>query len=592
MNKGLYIHPKLISEAKNYREFITLCRESGINQILLIAWLWGHFTVKTSTLKKIKNRLEEDRFVVVANIMPFGHPGKAVSPNESFIDRHLPSKWTCRVDAQGEQIYYCACINEVSIEDNLEALQKIVNLGFTRIFYDDDTRLSGYTNSQALISGGCYCRDCLKRFSSYYRKSVSRKNLVKSLSDDPRGELTLAWIKFRKETINGFLSQVTRIYPSISFGVMFTWMAEDRSAIDVQEICRILGDKGFVRVGEYMYSNGYYSLPSMQAASFMSIQYHLSQCNLPAYGENTVFPPLSLDKNYLVKKILIDYALGIENNLIYLQPWTMHADYLKYLGMNKSKIEDIQKKIPRISPFYPIQITRQSASRSFGTRFPSPLFLLANLPAGLVGKLVNPAESLICIFEYESLSYTIDDLRGLKNKGAKFFIDITALKLREKDKSWLDFFSVTFNEKKNQWIVNGRKMGTDIWITSKKDIVFLGDMWSTFEPVRNIPYWDVYAEKEVSKHEKIPEAVLNSLCSAVEEVEINFPRIRGAYGVAPVWYRSQNFNVLALINLEKRVKHLNIDYNKVKRNIVLSEDEVKVITLGKAKNKTRKGVRR
>ena len=136
-------------------------KECGVETIWLDGYFYGHYEADDETMLAAKRRLEDEGFDVNAISVPVGHPGNSLNPEDDTLELEIPKTWRYRMEPDCKPHFFCACIEDVMVEDNGRAAEKYAQMGFRKLFFDDDLRM-GECGREI---GGCFCPACMKEFN-------------------------------------------------------------------------------------------------------------------------------------------------------------------------------------------------------------------------------------------------------------------------------------------------------------------------------------------------------------------------------------------------------------------------------------------
>jgi len=319
-------------------------KEAGVETLWLHGYFFGHYTATLEQLAEAKQVLEDLGFAVNIISVPAGHPTFSAGAN------NIPATWKNRVNVDGTPVYGCPCINDTMIEDNRLAAVKFAQLGFEKIFYDDDLRLG---NVDGQIQG-CFCDDCIAGFNAQNSLSVTRKKLQRAIASYERSRkfhdwcaaqldsaggvwakllnavlvplekavskceqkckshmLCESWMDYTCGKVLKFLQAVT--VPGVTNGLMIMRDGDRRHGIDIPLLRREMPDL-FFRVGEEYFVDAAFNTPEGKAALAKSIRGHLALVGDPAlcYSETAMIECRLSPANF-VEKMKIEIGLGLRN---------------------------------------------------------------------------------------------------------------------------------------------------------------------------------------------------------------------------------------------------------------------------------------
>ena len=160
---------------------------ANVTLIWLSGWFFGHYESSLDELALAKAYLENRGFEAQIINLAFGHGSNCVSPMDPNFSLELGEGWENRVDIDGNKLVNNPCVNDKMIADTRRAALNFKNLGFTKIMYDDDTRL-GHWNKNIQ---GCYCDRCMREFSKRIGRTITREEMKTA-----NAELNEKWMDF------------------------------------------------------------------------------------------------------------------------------------------------------------------------------------------------------------------------------------------------------------------------------------------------------------------------------------------------------------------------------------------------------------
>ncbi len=311
---------------RDYLRSLTLQKKAGVSVLWLEIYMAGRYLAEKREIVEARKKLEELGFEVNAILLPVGHPGNALNPEEA-LDLSLPEHWSYRVNEAGEKDYFCACVDDTVIRENRMVVEFCRDAGFQKLFFDDDLRMGNHGEQVR----GCYCENCLKEFGLLSGGVYSREEIVKACSE--KTELSELWIAYNCSKITRFMSETA--VEGIQTGIMVMHNGGRYHGIDIPAIQRAVPDCLF-RVGELHFDDISFERDPGHYSELSSMKRHLSLVGDPerCYSESTVFPPRALSPQNLVKKVEMAIGLGIRNIFLMSGSWVMTEPYWKTLEGN------------------------------------------------------------------------------------------------------------------------------------------------------------------------------------------------------------------------------------------------------------------
>lgn len=313
--------PALVLHDPDFGHKLDLMRKAGLTSGGSTVWLTGYFYGRwESTPEEIfaaKTRLESEGFRVEALSIPLGHGSQALDPSKP-PEVETGEGWRPRVDAQGNPWPNTSCPRHGKVlADSRAAAEILHEIGFTRVFYDDDLRVGSWGPAIQ----GCFCEDCLaafrRKFPAYgdYSRAAIPGGLEAGDAD-----LTEAWETFQSNSILQFLEKATPegLIPC----PMIMHNGDRRHGLDVRRIAERF-PSAYIRVGEGHFSDDSFLHPDGKTALTTSIRRHLWQIgsNRNAFSETTTYPIGALSPENMVEKIRLEIDCGLRH--IFLMSGTL-----------------------------------------------------------------------------------------------------------------------------------------------------------------------------------------------------------------------------------------------------------------------------
>ncbi len=233
---------------EGYNHSLALMKEAGVSVFWLLIYNAGRYFAEKDEIIKAKGILESKGFEVNAITVPVGHPGNALNPEE-VLDLSIPKTWTYRVNAEGENVYFCSCINNTLIEDNKKVVEFCKDAGFKKLFIDDDLRMANFGDEVC----GCLCAACVNEFSKLQGKEFTREEIVNAYKE--KGEIFEKWTDFNCSKITGFMKETA--IEGIQTGTMLMIEGTREHGLDVKAIKQAVPNCLF-RVGEWHFDDEYF----------------------------------------------------------------------------------------------------------------------------------------------------------------------------------------------------------------------------------------------------------------------------------------------------------------------------------------------
>lgn len=307
----LHLHYDFLTEyVLNDPEFFTkkvpYMKAAGVRTVWLDNYIYGAWQNSLEDARRAKAMLEAEGFEVQAICVPLGHGSNALNGDEA--DPTLPVEWQNRVGADGLRQGTTTCIDDVVIHQYREAVAIHKELGFTKLFYDDDLRMGSWGSHLQ----GCYCDRCLTRFYKKYPQfdGMSRADIVRL--GVPGSVVREAWETIQCDAILRFLDETTP--EGLTPGIMVMHNGDRRHGIDIPRIKEAF-PKALFRVGECQFSDASFLHPMGRPALERSVRKHLALIGSVenAFSETTTYPVGALSPANFVEKICWEIRCGLRN---------------------------------------------------------------------------------------------------------------------------------------------------------------------------------------------------------------------------------------------------------------------------------------
>ena len=281
-------------------------KAAGVKTVWLDNYIYGAWQNTPEDAARAKAMLEAEGFEVQAICVPLGHGSNALNGDEA--DPTLPAEWHNRVDANGNRQGTTTCVDETVLENYRQALRIHKEIGFTKIFHDDDLRMGMWGPHLQ----GCYCDRCLKRFYQQYPQfdGMSRADIIRL--GTPGSEVRDAWETIQCESVIRFLTETTP--RGMTPGIMVMHNGDRRHGLDILGIKKAFPNALF-RVGESHFADWNFLEPLGRPALERSIRKHLALIGSVenAFSETTTYPVGALSPANFVEKIRWEISCGLRN---------------------------------------------------------------------------------------------------------------------------------------------------------------------------------------------------------------------------------------------------------------------------------------
>lgn len=351
MENKLHIHydfePRAILQAPDAERRIALMKQAGVETVWLDAYAYGTHLATDRELMDAKCLLEQHGFEVQVLTIPVGHGSNALLGDGG--DPGIPPAWQSRINAAGQPVALASCMRcERMLQDSRNVAQKYYEMGFTKIFFDDDLRVGPW--GPALQ--GCCCPDCMQAFYGKYPQYAhltAPEIFAKATEGD---DLWNAWSDVQCDAVLNFLEQT--VPDGMTPGVMVMHNGERRHGIDIVRIKRRFPHALF-RVGEGHFEDAGFTHPRAADAIAHSIRTHLCAIgsNENAFSESTVYPENALSPENLVQKLRLEISCGLRNLFLMSGLFFLGEPYWQAIANARPELEALAKRTPTEIPSAP-----------------------------------------------------------------------------------------------------------------------------------------------------------------------------------------------------------------------------------------------
>nr|MDO8110926.1 hypothetical protein [Candidatus Sigynarchaeota archaeon] len=340
---------KLVLDPARSGRILNMLKDAGVAKVWLRGYFFGHFDASpVEQLADARELLERNGFETGAVSIPVGHPGRS-DPDDPAFDMRIPPHWRYRMDRHGNPVYSCADIEPKMIADNVAAMKRLGELGFTAVFLDDDARAGNHGPELQ----GCFCDACIGEFNDTYHHDATRGALSAAIERRERAPVLTDWCRFISSKVTGFVKALS--LTGIELGIMVMHRGDERHGIHIPDWN---GYAKHLRVGEEHFNDRSFDPPRGKASEIASMQLHIAQMGFARiYSETTAYPARALSAENWVCKVKLAIAFGIPEIFLMGGMWIIDEDYWKKLGVALPKLRAIAGIIgdiihPRVAPVH------------------------------------------------------------------------------------------------------------------------------------------------------------------------------------------------------------------------------------------------
>ncbi|MBQ9150719.1 MAG: hypothetical protein IJX72_00605 [Clostridia bacterium] len=329
----------VINDPEFFTKKVPFMKAAGVRTVWLDNYVYGEWQNSLEDARRAKAMLEAEGFEVQAICVPLGHGSNALNGDEA--DPTLPETWQNRVDYNGNRQGTTTCVDDAVIAHYREAVRIHRELGFTKLFYDDDLRMGSWGPHLQ----GCYCDRCLDRFYKKYPQfdGMSRADIVRL--GVPGSEVREAWETIQCDAVLRFLDETTP--EGLTPGIMVMHNGDRRHGLDIPRIKEHFPNALF-RVGEGHFDDGCFNHPACRPSIETCIKKHLSLIGSVenAFSETTTYPVGALSPENWVEKMRWEISCGLRNLYLMSGNVFLTDPYWEALIAARSELEELAAATP------------------------------------------------------------------------------------------------------------------------------------------------------------------------------------------------------------------------------------------------------
>ncbi len=310
----------------------------GVETIYVFGYFYGKYESAPEEIATARIVLENEGFNTGVINIPCGHGGNALNPDDPTIDLTIGKGWHMRYNSIGNPCPTTTCIDEVMINDSRKANEELYQMGYRRLFNDDDLRLGFWGSNMQ----GCFCDRCMAEFSSRIGRTIERAEITSGQDK----ELIEAWLSYQCEKIPHFLLQTTPL--GMQNGIMIMHNGDRRHGIDIPLLRKTMPDNLIFRVGEGHFCDSSFMVPEGRASIVNSIRHHMALVGNPnlCYSESTVYPMAALSPENWIRKMEIEIECGLRNLYLMSGTYFFTNPYWDMLEKELPKLRELAESTP------------------------------------------------------------------------------------------------------------------------------------------------------------------------------------------------------------------------------------------------------
>jgi hypothetical protein len=282
-------------------------KSCGVTDVWITGYLYGRWDYTIERIVECSKRVEKAGLAVHLINIPLGHPGNSLGQSSSLTSTEPPRRWKNAVNLDGDE-YVGTSLHPPALDDNVDAVRKLVGIGVKGLFVDDDFRLA---RSPGEI-GGCFCDDHKKEFLQTRGYDEARwTDLLESARSRSLTPVLNEWIEYTCDQLTGLFRAMKSAGPDIDLGIMVMYMGAEKAGIRLKDYAGVP-----FRVGEMMFSDASFAPLKAKTNELFSALFH-RRFTTPelAYSETTAFPSDQLSAANMAAKLVTSTIADVRNTM-------------------------------------------------------------------------------------------------------------------------------------------------------------------------------------------------------------------------------------------------------------------------------------
>lgn len=353
-------------------ELIPTIQAAGIRTIWMGGFFYGHWPYPVEQLEATRRRLEQAGLEAQIVNVPLGHPGDSLGSTDGQFPLTPPRTWRLAQRPDGTT-YAGTSHHAPATAENVAALRRLREAGFSRFFVDDDFRLARGPGE----IGGCFCPEHQRRFCQ--RTGYSPTQWQEMLEDIRARRLSArvrAWIEFNCDELTASFRAQEAVVGRGRLGPMVMYLGAEKAGIRLRDY----RDRPF-RVGELMFDDNSFGKPKGKTDELFSVLFH--RRFVPpelACSESTAYPADRLSAPNLAAKLVISTIADVRHTMFMSGVTPFPRAHWATLGPAMREQAGLHARLAGHRPAGPFKHFWGERSRWVGTDRPFSLFLATGVP--------------------------------------------------------------------------------------------------------------------------------------------------------------------------------------------------------------------
>ncbi|MDD3590547.1 MAG: hypothetical protein PHO46_09820 [Thermoguttaceae bacterium] len=363
-----------------YEGLPEIWKESGITDVWLGTWYYGHFPYPWEKLDYWLDVLKKTGFRPHLISVPFCHGGGALDPRDSEFPNLPPPHWKIAKRWDGSENWGFSWHSPTDTE-GAEAIKTLYQrYGAFDYFLDDDFRFS----STPSLIGGCVCDECKTDFISKSGVTDFRWNeLLDDLHSNSDTPLLRAWVDYFCDRLTQCFRAYSAAVPQVDVGIMVMYMGCERGGIRLSDY-----SDNLFRVGEGGFNDNWFDPPKFKTIELYSVLLHRRYAKPGrAFSETTIYPEKTLSAENLATKLSISTIADVRNTCFMSGLRAIPPTYWPTLTKRMKQEKEFHTRLLGQNPRGPFKHYYGMASRYLGGENAYSLFLALGVPFEVCGEI-------------------------------------------------------------------------------------------------------------------------------------------------------------------------------------------------------------
>lgn len=355
-----------------------LYRDSGVTDIWIPGFFYGHWPKPIDALRAGKKRVEDAGFPCHVINIPLGHPGDSLGAGTDDFPLTPPTHWRMAVRPDGST-YAGTSLHVPATEENVQAVRQLRDAGFRQFFLDDDFRLATGPG----VIGGCFCDEHKNAFLRKHGYGEQEwETLLGSIRDRRLTPVLRAWVNDVCDQLTACFRAQQAAIPDAPLGNMVMYMGAEKAGIRLADY-----RDAPLRVGELMFDDTSFGTVKNKTAELFSALFH-RRFVAPerAFSETTAFPSDKLSARNMAAKLAVSTIADVRNTMFMSGLTPFPREHWPVLAPAMKKNAAIHKKLAGHAPRGPFKHFWGEHGRFVGDDNPNSLFLASGVPFEVTGK--------------------------------------------------------------------------------------------------------------------------------------------------------------------------------------------------------------